>query len=281
MDSMPRRLILLLATSVLLLAPLLSVQLATGAGRAHACSCLEPSPPLEALEEASAVFSGSVVSFETYSFEVEFDSGRTESYWSVELDVDRVWKGPAASTTFVYVWHGPACGYGNFEIGEDFLVYTHQLIYDEVDAVSLFVSFCSRTRPLEDAEEDLQELGDGQAPEPGITGARPASEDEEQTLHTGTTDTAATSEDPQGGPAFATTGAGSASEAGGQTSGPGTTDAARTSEGEGWIPGSGTTAAATESGESAGLPAWAIPPLAAIAAAVIAIRLVTRPRRRG
>ena len=50
MGWMPRRL-LLLACSVLLLAPLISVQLSTGAGRAHACSCRpESPPPLEALD---------------------------------------------------------------------------------------------------------------------------------------------------------------------------------------------------------------------------------------
>ena len=256
-----RRLMLLLACSALLLAPLLTVQLATGAGRAHACKCGPPPPPLEALDEASAVFTGTVVSFETYSFEVEFESDRTESYWSVELDVDRVWKGPVASTTFVYVWHGPACGYGNFEIGKDFLVYTHQRSYDEVDDDTLFVSFCSRTRLIENAGDDLTALGDGQAPEAGITGARPASEDAGQTPDSATTDAPPTSEDPQRGPALATTGAGPASEADGQTSGSGTTDAA------------------TTPGDSSGLPAWAIPLLAAIAVAAILIRIAARPRQ--
>ena len=258
-----RRLMLLLAGSALLLAPLLTVQLATGAGRAHACKCGPPPPPLEALDEASAVFTGTVVSFETFSFEAEFESDRTESYWSVELDVDRVWKGPVASTTFVYVWHGPACGYGNFNIGEDFLVYTHQRSYDEVDDDTLFVSFCSRTRPLEDADEDLKALGDGQAPEAGITGARPASEGEEQAPGSATTDTPPTSEDPQRGPALATTGAGPSSEGDGQT------------------PGSGTTDAASTSGDSSTLPAWSLPLLVAVAAAAILIRLAVRPRRRG
>ena len=280
MSRISRRLILLLACSVLLLAPLISVQLATGAGRAHACKCSPPPPPLEALDEASAVFSGRVVSFETFSFELDFGSDRTESYWSVQLDVDKVWKGPVASTTFVYVWHGPACGYGNFEIGEDFLVYTQQRIEDQEDNDTLFVSFCSRTRPIENAADDLKALGDGQPPEPGVTGARLASEDEEQAPGSATTDAAAASEDPQRGPVLATTGAAPAPEAGGQTSGSGSTAAITTSEGDGQTPGPGTTDAATTSGDSSRSPAWAIPLLAAIAAALIATRLVTRPRRR-
>ena len=172
MSWMPRRLILLLAGSALLLVPLLSAQLATGAGRAHACSCVWPlPPPLEALEEASAVFSGTVLSFETFSFvlirEVQGDEYRTH-YWSVEFEVDAVWKGSVTTTTFVYTWFGPSCGYPWFEIGEEFLVYTHER------SGFLRVGQCSRTRFIEDVEWDLRELGEGQPPDPGITGASPS-----------------------------------------------------------------------------------------------------------
>ncbi len=247
MDSMPRRLILLLAASALLLAPLLTIQLAAGAGRAHACKCAEPPPPLEARDEAAAVFSGTVVSFETYEFEVDFGSDRTESYWSVEFEVGTVWKGPVASTTFVYVWHGPACGYGNFEVGDDFLVYADQRMYEQVDDATLFVSSCSRTQPLERAGDDLNALGEGQAPEPGIAGADPAS----------------TSDEPQRSPTLASTGHGPAPEDGARIAGPGAADAA---------------AAAAE---SAGPPAWAIAFLAVLAVASIPIRLAVQPRQWG
>ena len=160
MDSMPRRLILLVAGSALLLAPLLTIQLATGAGRAHACSCRPNPPPLEALDGSAAVFSGKVVSSGTFSF---------EHYWSVEIEVDTVWKGPVTSTTFVYTTYGPTCGYEWFERGKDFLVYAYEG-YESDE--TLYASLCSRTRPFEYAEEDLQELGDGWAPD---TGAGPRS----------------------------------------------------------------------------------------------------------
>ena len=163
MGSMPRRLILLLAGSLLLLAPLLTIQLATGAGRAHACSCHPNPPPLEALNGSAAVFSGKVVSSGTFSF---------EHYWSVEIEVDTVWKGPVTSTTFVYTTYGPTCGYEWFERGKDFLVYAYEG-YESDE--TLYASLCSRTRPFEYAEEDLQELGDGWAPDTGVTGALPAS----------------------------------------------------------------------------------------------------------
>ena len=251
MISMPRRLLLTLAAGALLLAPLLTVQLATGGGRAHACSCVEPAPPLEALEGAAAVFSGTVVSFETYSFEVDFGSDRSDTFWSVEIDIDAVWKGPVASTTFVYVWHGPACGYGNFEIGEDFLVYADRRDFPGVDDDTLFVSFCSRTAPIERAGEDLLALGEGQTPEPGIAGANPVSSAEGQSHGSGTPEAETTSEDAPRGPDLPETGHGPASNA----------DAG---------------AAAT----AASPPTWAIALRASLAAAVILVRLAVRPRRR-
>ena len=245
--STPRRPILLIAASALLLAALLAIQLATGAGRAHACKCAEPPPPLEALEGAAAIFSGTVVSFETYAFEVDFGSGRTESFWSVEFEVDTVWKGSVTATTFVYVWHGPACGYGNFEVGEDFLVYADQRDFPGVDADTLFVSVCCRTRPLERAGDDLLALGEGRLPDDGVTGADPAS---------------GASEDPSRGPTLAETGHGPAFEDGGRIAGPGTSDAVMTT------------------GESTGPPAWAIPLLAGLVAASVLVRLAVRPRLR-
>ena len=247
MSGIPRRLMVLLAGSALLLAPLLTAQLATGAGRAHACSCVEPPPPLGALEQAAAVFSGTVVSFDTYAFEVDFGSDRSESFWSVEFDVDRVWGGSVTSTTFVYIWHSPACGYGNFRVGDDFLVYADRRDFPGVAADTLFVSFCSRTRPLESAEGDLEALGEGRAPEDGVAGADPAS---------------GASEDPPRGPTLAETGHGPAFADAERIAGPGTSDVATTPY------------------ESNGPPAWAIPLLAGLVAASVLIRLAVQPRQR-
>ena len=78
MGWMPRRLMLLLACSALLLAPLLAIQLATGAGRARACSCAPPTLD-EAFEEASMVFSGRVVGIpgeRKSAIEIQIRSGR-------------------------------------------------------------------------------------------------------------------------------------------------------------------------------------------------------------
>ena len=59
-----------------------------------------------------------------------------------------------------------------FERGKDFLVYAYEG-YESDE--TLYASLCSRTRPFEYAEEDLHELGNGWAPDPGVTGASLAS----------------------------------------------------------------------------------------------------------
>ena len=256
MISTPRRLLLALAAGALLLAPLVAIQLATGAGRAHACSCVEPAPPLEALEGAAAVFSGTVRSFETYTFEVDFGSDRSESYWSVEIEVDTVWKGPVTTTTYVYIWHGAACGFDWFVEGEDFIVYAFKRDFPGLDADTLFVSLCSRSAPIDRAEEDLQALGEGQLPEDGVTGADPASSAEGE----GAPAPTPTSEDPPRSPAPPATGSGPAIEDGERIAGPGTSDAATTRN------------------APAGPPAWAIALLAALVGSATLVRLAVRPR---
>ena len=185
MGSMPRRTLLLLAGSALLLAPLLTVQLATGAGRAHACVCIPTPPPLEALEGASAVLAGTVVSIGSWSVS---DDGFIEIL-AVELDVHTVWKGPTTSTTFVYLHQRSSCMYPGFVPGEDFLVYAHT--HEE----ALVVSHCSRTKPLERGEQDMRELGPGHAPEPGVTAAPRPAIHEQQTADPGETGTGPDSRD--------------------------------------------------------------------------------------
>ena len=163
MSWMPRRLILLLAGSLLLLVPLLSAQLATGSGRAYGCVCAPIRPTLEALEKADAVFTGRVVSVGTFT---------SRGVWSVELGVETVWKGSVRSTTFVWVSPEAACGYSGFRLGKKFLVYAHHANPHRVpeDEDALHVSYCGRTQPLEHAGEDLREIGEGRNPGPGVTG---------------------------------------------------------------------------------------------------------------
>ena len=128
-------------------------------GVTNACSCGDLPSPAVALGQSAKVFSGRVVYIS--------DGGGTErepallsGYISVEFEVYAVWKGPAYATMFVETaWWSGSCGV-EFYLGQEWLVYS----YDGVTAHP-----CSRTRPLELAQADIDELGEGQVPAPGTS----------------------------------------------------------------------------------------------------------------
>ena len=123
----------------------------------RACSCGDTPSPSVALAQSSKVFSGKVVHVS--------DGGGTQrepallsGYILVEFEVYAVWKGPAYATMFVETaWWSGSCGV-EFYLGQEWLVYS----YDGVTTHP-----CSRTRPLELAQADIDELGEGQVPVPG------------------------------------------------------------------------------------------------------------------
>jgi len=123
-----------------------------------ACSCIIESTN-EALENSVAIFSGTVTkiteSHPTWPITSSADPV------TVEFQVDRVWKGPSEKTIKVKTpSSGASCGYG-FEMGKTYLVYSHDI--QEEPPVQR-VSLCSRTAPISDASEDLDELGIGKMP---------------------------------------------------------------------------------------------------------------------
>jgi len=112
---------------------------------AFACSCVPPPPPVEALEQSDAVFSGKVLKVE-----------RDESGFGkiVTLRMLRSWKGIQARTVRISTAdNSAACGYG-FEVGRKYLVYAH-------GEEELHTNICTRTRRLENAGDDLDALGPG------------------------------------------------------------------------------------------------------------------------
>ncbi len=158
MRRLSRRLMLLLAGGVLLLAALASVQLSTGAGRAHACVCPEDfEAPLEALEGATAVFSGKVV-----DGLIPYRGAWRRAY----IQVDTVWKGSVTATTFVS--NAAPCARDHWVQGETYLIYA------TADPSGFLVaSICGRTWLLEHRDDDLRALGEGwpPAPDPDVTDA--------------------------------------------------------------------------------------------------------------
>ena len=137
---LPRALLPLLVAAVLALGL---------AGDAAACSCMEPGPPAQELENADAVFSGKVVKVEPF----------TEGFQKlrVTFELDRVWKGLAEGdrVTLTTAADSATCGYP-FEKGKSYLVYAYG------EEGELTGTLCSRTALLKEAKEDLEALGEPQ-----------------------------------------------------------------------------------------------------------------------
>ncbi|HYG64571.1 MAG TPA: hypothetical protein VEL74_18470 [Thermoanaerobaculia bacterium] len=115
----------------------------TGADAALACSCAPSPPPQEALQQAGAVFTGTVVAVDT--------SGLSST---VRLRVEKGWKGAkCGEVTVVTSADSAACGY-DFQVGQSYLVYADK------QKGKLNVSLCSRTSLTSQAGEDLAALGE-------------------------------------------------------------------------------------------------------------------------
>lgn len=120
----------------------------------NACSCIQPAPPLESLEQSSAVFAGKVVDI-TVPRRINI---RSDDPIKVTFEVSQIWKGPDYKTIILTTARdGVSCGY-SFKENEEYIVYT----YGEEDELS--TSICSRTKLLSNAQEDLQDLGAGDLP---------------------------------------------------------------------------------------------------------------------
>lgn len=108
---------------------------------AAACDCVPPKDPIQAADASSAVFVGKVVML---------DQGKDN--WIATLQVKQRWKGDLDQELTVYTALSEAsCGF-KFEKGKDYLVYAVKK-----DGL-LQVSFCSRTKLLSEAKEDLDAL---------------------------------------------------------------------------------------------------------------------------
>ena len=120
---------------------------------AAACSCAPPPPPAESLAAADAVLLGEVAKVEQTA-----DAG-SAGRLDVVVEVERWFKGEGgARAEMITAASTAACGFP-FEEGRRYLIYA-----TETEDGALQVSLCSRSRPAEQATEDLEELSG--APEP-------------------------------------------------------------------------------------------------------------------
>ncbi len=137
-------------------------------GRASACSCMEQTTA-QAIESSAAIFEGRVVAIEP------IEGGEGMGARRVRLDVVQTWR--SADTEHVEVTTSASdasCGYP-FEVEQSYLVYASE------EGGVMRVSLCSRTRRMEDADEDRAALGSGTIPvdivdEPAEAEPRPRQE---------------------------------------------------------------------------------------------------------
>ena len=123
---------------------------------AEACSCAVSGPPCEAAWAANAVFAGRVVEITRNDDPKPTDPLKMLEWshrrLSVRLAVAEKFRGVDAADAIVATSDsGASCGYP-FVVGREYLVYAYER------EGRLFVSLCSRTRPLTEAAEDLAYL---------------------------------------------------------------------------------------------------------------------------
>ena len=122
---------------ILLIVSMLSLWFVMSPTSTHACSCAPPGTPLEALAESELVFRGTVTSI---------GPADEPGVLRVDFDVATVWKGQRTETMSLTTQQDTAaCGYP-FEERVEYVVYS----WNGVD-----VARCSRTAPVEFADEDL------------------------------------------------------------------------------------------------------------------------------
>ena len=139
----------LLAVSVLSLATI-PAALVLAPTRAHACSCVKTPGPVESAQKAGAVFHGELSSVadipKTKQFELE-----NKAYTFV---VVRTFKGNLdPEVKVISAASGAACGRTYGEIGSEWLIYARV-----DDNGEIHDNLCSRSRPMADAAQDIQEL---------------------------------------------------------------------------------------------------------------------------
>lgn len=115
----------------------------------QACDCGVPDTATEALEEASAVFKGKVI-------KIREEKINGETHDVVLVSVTEIWKGLENSQVEVYTdWS--SCQFP-FAVGNEYLLYPYE------KNGRLHVIDCGRSAEVNDAQDDLVELGQGEKP---------------------------------------------------------------------------------------------------------------------
>ena len=139
----------------------------TGTRITHACSCFEPTEQ-QAFHTFDLVFAGTVANIgSNMPDRSEVTPGHDvtlRNWWSVDVDVEHVWKGEVGRSITLANTYGAACGFEDYEIGGRYLLFV-SFVSPEEDVVP-FASMCSGSRRLEvdDNGIPITELGEPRTP---------------------------------------------------------------------------------------------------------------------
>ena len=145
------------AAKLVLITTFCGLWLFSGVGQVEACSCGSRPSPSGAYHSSTVVFSGKVVAIRGFDIPA-WGTYSSADRGTIEFRVSTVWKGPAYETMSVTTLRDSAsCGYP-FEEGREYVVYAYAHGFLEGPPT---VSYCSRTRSFDQAQEDLKWLGEG------------------------------------------------------------------------------------------------------------------------
>ena len=128
--------------------------------QAFACSCEFSADVAAEVKRVSAVFIGTTVKREEIKREISTSIGTEEEPgWLWHFRVSKAWKGVETDQFKGFTRQGgAACGYP-FEPNREYLVYAYCFTGCD-DPANMEISTCSRTRPLAEATEDIEALGE-------------------------------------------------------------------------------------------------------------------------
>ena len=139
----------------------MNVAVSLVAGAQDEGACLQLNSPKDELVRSDAVFTGSVLEISEYKSEKIYGRKRANLgvLYKVRMSVERSWKGVKTRETSFLIYSGSPSSalFRSMKQGEKFLVYA--VSWKALD--ELIVDDCMRTRKMQDAREDLSQLGKG------------------------------------------------------------------------------------------------------------------------
>lgn len=146
---------------------LIFLALVFNVGSVIACTCGKIPSVTQAKREADVVFLGEAVSSE-YKKDTAFpDRKDADEELTIRFEVERWWKGKNTASVVLYTEQYQSADFSisvstcafTFDLGKHYVVYARR-----AEDGKLRATYCSRTSEVQNAEEDLKQLGKGIKP---------------------------------------------------------------------------------------------------------------------